>query len=127
MKLHENLWWPKTWNTTVTNSANGQDVPRDQVRQDGSLDTCEITDLGLIIGVDYRGKEVFGRVPSPSLNSPGNLPGLRDFLLDYTDDSMSTVEDLDVTPDQFKTRAKAEAGAAVTTSRQNRRGIIWKR
>jgi hypothetical protein len=99
MKLHENLWWPGTWETK-----NRQNIPRDEIRQYGILTTCEMTNIGLMIRVDCRGREVSGRVPWPSLNSPGNLTGLRDFLLDYTGDSVATVEDLDVTPDQFNTR-----------------------
>ena len=54
-----------------------------------------------MIEVDYHGREVFGRVPWPSLNSPGNLTRLKNFLLDYTSDSMATIEDLDVELHQF--------------------------
>lgn len=101
MKLGDCNWWPKTWNTNFQNTANGQDVPRDEIRQDGILETCEITNIGLKIGIDCRGKEVFGRVAQSSLNSPGNLNKLRTFLLDHAGESMATIENLDVEPDQF--------------------------
>jgi hypothetical protein len=57
-----------------------------------------------MIEVDYYSGEVLGRVPQPSVNSPGNLAGLRNFLLEHTGESMATIEDLDVQPDQFNAR-----------------------
>ncbi len=96
MKLGECNWWPTSWK-----DKNDQDVPRQQITQHGMLENCELTAHGLMIEVEYHGRAVFGRVPWSSLNSPGNLSGLRDFLLDYTGELMDTVENLDFQTDQF--------------------------
>jgi hypothetical protein len=104
LKLGECNWWPKQWNTRVMNTSNGQDIPAEQLSQYGIFENSKVTQQGLIIQVDYRGTDVFGRVPWPSLNSPGNLDALRDFLSDYTGDSMATIENLNVEPDQFNRR-----------------------
>jgi hypothetical protein len=101
MKLGEIGWWPKTWNTRIQNTANGQDIPRQQIIEYGILENCEVKSIGLIIAIDYRGKDVFGLVASFNMNGPGNLYKLRDFLLDHTGESVATIENLEVEPHQF--------------------------
>jgi hypothetical protein len=96
MKLHEFPWWPRKWSTT-----NHRDVPPEQISQDGIFEACTVTAHGLMIEVDYCGSTVVGRVPQPSVNSPGNMFGLRNFLLEHTGSSMATIENLDVEADQF--------------------------
>ena len=49
--------------------------------------------------VDHHGETVVGRVAQPNLNAPGNIAGLRDFLLEHIGDSISSIEDVDVDPD----------------------------
>jgi hypothetical protein len=55
-----------------------------------------------MIEIDYNGRAVLGRV-GDSINTP-NLDKVRRFLLDRRGDSMTTIENLDVEPDQFSTR-----------------------
>jgi hypothetical protein len=55
-----------------------------------------------MLEVDYNGRTVVGRI-GRSVNAP-NLERVRDFLLDYRGDSMATIDDLEVAPDQFNTR-----------------------
>ena len=98
MKLGDCDWWPKSWKTK-----NGQDIPSAQITKDGIFETCELLPTGLFFEIDYHGRAVSGRIGAPNLNAP-NLERLRDFLLDYVGDSMTMVEDLDVKPDQFRTR-----------------------
>jgi hypothetical protein len=88
----------------IGKTRNNKDIPPEQVNKDGIFETCELTAQGLMIEVGYHGSIVLGRVPQPSVNSPGNLAGLRDFLLQHSGDSIATVEDLEVTPHQFNTR-----------------------
>lgn len=96
MKLREFTWWPKTWLTEASRIS-----PADQVRR-GHLEECELSPQGLLIIVnDYYGERVFGNVPHPSDNSPGNMGILLDFLLKHIGDTIETIEDLDVEPDQF--------------------------
>jgi hypothetical protein len=97
MELHECVWWPQRWKTT-----NGVDVPAQQVSQDGIFETCELSGHDLIFEIVCNGKAVIGSV-THSLNSP-NLGNVRDFRLQYSGDSMATIENLDVQPDQFNTK-----------------------
>ena len=99
MKLRDFTWWPGKWNTIYY-----QDVQPDQVAKVGIFQTCKLTSRGLMIEVSYHGITVLGRMPQPSFNLPENLVGLRDFLLQHTGEPLATVEDLEVTPDQFNTR-----------------------
>jgi len=93
MKLRECPWWPRFWRPDITT---------EQVSNDGIFETCELLKRDLIIEVDYSGRTVVGRIED-SLNAP-NLERVRNFLLDYCDEPMEKIEDLDVTPDQFKRR-----------------------
>jgi hypothetical protein len=68
---------------------------------DGVFETCRLSPQGLIIEIEYNGKAVLGRV-GYSINAP-NLGKVRDFLLQYSGDSMAAIENLDVGPDQFNT------------------------
>jgi hypothetical protein len=95
MKLRECTWWPKIWRTK-----NDQDIPSGKVRDDGILDKCKILSGDLIFEVDYNGRTVEGRVANNS-NGP-NVERMKYFLVDYYGELMATVEDLDVTPDQFR-------------------------
>jgi hypothetical protein len=77
----------------------------------------------LIIEVDYHGRTVVGRIDN-SVNAP-NLERVRNFLLDYCDEPMGKIEDLDVTPDQFKTSIKIRClvrtlGQKTTSGEENR-------
>ena len=73
-------------------------------QQRWDFETCELLKRDLIIEVDYSGRTVVGRIED-SLNAP-NLERVRNFLLDYCDEPMEKIEDLDVTPDQFKRRSR---------------------
>lgn len=97
MKLREFPWWPRSWRTT-----NYGDVAPERVSPDGVVETCRLSPQGLIIEIEYNGKAVLGRV-GYSINAP-NLGKVRDFLLEYSGDSMAAIENLDVEPDQFNTR-----------------------
>jgi hypothetical protein len=97
MKLCECPWWPRKWITK-----NDQDISSAQVAHDGIFETCELFAGDLMLEVDYNGRTVVGRI-GRSVNAP-NLERVRDFLLDYSGDSMATIDDLEVAPDQFNTR-----------------------
>jgi hypothetical protein len=96
MKLREFSWWPRMWK-----SADGQAITPAQV-SDAIFGTCKISPHGLMIQIDYRGRSAVGRIGAPSINAP-DLERVRDFLADYIGDSMATVENLDVEPEQFRT------------------------
>src|SRR5882724_825888 len=95
-KLREFSWWPRTWE-----SADGQTITPAQV-SDAILKACESSPNGLNIQIDYRGRSVVGRIGAHSVNAP-DLEILRNFLDDSIGDTMATVENLDVDPDQFRT------------------------
>jgi hypothetical protein len=98
MKLRDCVWWPRrNWRST-----NDEDITPEQVSEHGVFETCGLSPQGLIIEIDYNGRAVLGRV-GHSLNAP-NLDKVRRFLLEYSGDSMTTIENLDVEPDQFNTR-----------------------
>jgi hypothetical protein len=50
---------------------------------------------------DYYGETMVGRVAQPNITALGNMTRLRDFLLEHIGDSISSIEELDVEPDQF--------------------------
>jgi hypothetical protein len=97
MKLRDCPWWPRNWRTT-----NDQDITPEQVSEHGVFETCRLLPQGLIIEIDYNGRVVLGRV-GHSINAP-NLDKVCNFLLQCSGDSMTTIENLDVEPDQFNTR-----------------------
>jgi len=100
MKLRDCKWWPAiVW--SVGSASSNQRVDAQEVSQYGILEACRLTELGVLIDVDYRGRTVVGRVAAGSFNSPGNLRSVCDFLEDYASSSIATVEDLDVEADQF--------------------------
>jgi hypothetical protein len=95
MKLRDCVRWPrKKWRTT-----NDQDITPEQVSEHGVFETCRVSPQGLIIEIDYNGRAVSGRV-GHSINAP-NLDKLCDFLRAYSGDSMTTIENLDVEPDEW--------------------------
>jgi hypothetical protein len=98
MKLYDYTWWPRNWTTICY-----EDVRPERVTKEGTFETCKLTSLGLMIEVGYHGSTVLGRVPRPSVTSPRNLAGLRDFLLQHSGLSLAKIEDLEVTSDQFNT------------------------
>jgi len=100
MKLSEFVWWPKEW--TKDDIFKGHNtVPAEQIRQAGFLTACKLTGHGLLMEVDHYGETAVGRIDEPNMHAPGNMVGLRDFLLERIGDSIATIEDLDVEPDQF--------------------------
>lgn len=100
MKVRDSVWWVKRWEMTD----GGQVVNKDDISKHGIFRGCGLSLAGdLILYVDYCGKDVTGRIARLNMNRP-NLGRVHDFLSDYIGSSMSAVEDLDVQPDQFKTR-----------------------
>ena len=91
MKLRECPWWPKIWRTT-----NDEEIASEQISSDGIFNTCNLVRGDLIIEVDYNGRTVEGRI-GRSINAP-ELGRVRDFLLDYSGDSIARIEDLDGAP-----------------------------
>ena len=51
--------------------------------------------------VGYYRDTVIGRVAQPSINAPGNIAGLCDFLSEHLGDSIGKIEDIEVDPDWF--------------------------